>query len=311
MVAFILERGVAGSLDGSVGLDGFNRPEDVAVVQTLLKNKNYYGESRVDGRCGTFTIEAIKKFQTKYIMQNPDGLIQPGKKTWQKLIHPNPIPRTGHPTSAIATRLAPAVASSIVYFPIAHSKIEGNITGWYTPPSQRIYRAARSWNSTNQRYGRAHAGVDIYTEEHAEVYACATGKVVEYRPAFATGRNNIPLAAIAIEHANTHIGKIVVRYCEMEAATVPEDLKTVGATVTARRIIGKTWPVAGLNDCMLHLEAYQGTGTGLLSVSGGGMLVDLTYSGRGVTQQAKTNRRDDLITPYDFLIGCMNNSPVE
>jgi muramidase (phage lysozyme) len=111
MVAFVLERGVAGSLDGSVGLDGFNRPEDVAVVQKLLKSKNYYGESRVDGRCGTFTVQAIKKFQEKYTMQNPDGLIQPGKKTWQKLIHPNPIPRTGHPASAITTRLAPAVMS--------------------------------------------------------------------------------------------------------------------------------------------------------------------------------------------------------
>ncbi|MDR3221397.1 MAG: M23 family metallopeptidase [Candidatus Accumulibacter sp.] len=185
-----------------------------------------------------------------------------------------------------------------------------NLEAWHTPPSQKIYHAARGWNAAQHRYVRLHGGVDIYTQEHAEVYACAAGKVVEYRDRFATGRDNIQLAALAIEHTNTPVGKIIVRYCEMDPGAVPTELKTLGATVTARQIIGKTWPVIDVDDCMLHLETYRGTHTGDLSRPNAGELANITYKGRAVSQtQALTTRRADQINPYDFLIACLNNSP--
>jgi hypothetical protein len=197
-----------------------------------------------------------------------------------------------------------------VCFPVAHSKVLGALDGWHTPPSQRIFRAGRRWNEAAHRYERAHAGVDIYTNGNAEVYACAAGKVVEYKPEFASGVQGVPLAGIAIEHENTHVGKIIVRYCEMRADSVPADLKVIGAPVAARRVLGTIWRVQGVQDTMLHLETYSGTATGPLSVSEASSgVVAITYNGQGVQQQAKTRRRTDLTNPYDFLIGCMNNSP--
>jgi hypothetical protein len=200
-----------------------------------------------------------------------------------------------------------------VYFPVAHTMIRGgiaNINSWYTPPSQRIFRAARSWSSAQHQYQRVHAGVDIYTEDSVEVYACAAGKVVKYSGSFTSGVGG-PVEAIAIEHENTHVGKIIVRYCELRG--VPSDLRHENAIVTARRVIGKTWPVVSsgrILDHMLHLETYRGTDTGNFSVSGGGELVNISFKGQATSQtQAKTNRRADLIDPYDFLIGCINNSP--
>jgi hypothetical protein len=188
-----------------------------------------------------------------------------------------------------------------------------NINLWYTPPSQRIYCAARKWVSATQSYARVHAGVDIYTEGSAEVYACAAGKVVEYGN-FAPGKDGIYTVAVAIEHENTHVGKIIVRYGELDPRTVPHDLQHINAIVTARRIVGKTWPVVYGGgqplDPMLHLETYSGSGAGSLSVSGGGELVNIRYKGQTTSQtQARTFRRSDLIDPYDFLIGCINCSP--
>jgi peptidoglycan hydrolase-like protein with peptidoglycan-binding domain len=116
MSAVVIGTRVVGSLNGSVGLGGFNQAEDVGVVQHILKNKGYYGRSRIDKVCGPFTIQAIKEFQARYVMQNPDGLILPGKKAWQKLISPNlRFSRVGRQASATATRLAPAVPVLAAY----------------------------------------------------------------------------------------------------------------------------------------------------------------------------------------------------
>ena len=315
--------GLAGfyGLADSVGLGGINRPEDVGTVQKLLQLKGYYkdscGQCRVDHSCGIFTVQAIKQFQAKYVMLKPDGLITPGKKTWKQLVSPNPIPRVGPPASPVdimpvpVSPLPTSGGQGEVCFPVAHSKVQGALDRWHTPPSQRVYLAARSWNDAANRYLRAHAGVDIYTNGNAEVYACTAGKVVEYAPNFATGVQGVRLAAIAIEHENTHVGKIIVRYGEMRTDSVPADLKVIGASVAARRVLGTTWRVQGVENTMLHLETYSGTATAPFTVSDESSgVVAITYNGRGLErQQAKTRRRTDLINPYDFLIGCMNNSP--
>ncbi|MDR2031158.1 MAG: M23 family metallopeptidase [Azoarcus sp.] len=317
MSAFINGTNVFGFLNNSVGLGGVNRPEDVEVVQRLLNAKGCYGkECRFDNVCGLYTIQGIKKFQSIYVMWNPNGLILPGSWTWQQLVHPTPLPIVGRQACANALKFVPPVPASaaapdIVYFPVAHSKLVDAHDSWYTPPSQKIYCAARSWNPATQRYGRVHAGVDIYTKEHAEVYACAAGKVVEYAQ-FPMGKDGIRTIAIAIEHENTHVGRIIVRYGELDPRTVPEDLKTVGSIIAARMVIGKTWPVAksgGSYPYMLHLETYNGTATGALTRSGDGELVNIRYKGQNTSQtQAKTSRRADLIDPYPFLIGCIINS---
>jgi peptidoglycan L-alanyl-D-glutamate endopeptidase CwlK len=70
-------------LQASVGEKGKNLAEDVQTVQSLLKSKGYDPGS-VDGKCGKNTIAAIRKFQSTFLT-NPDGLIEPGRKTWLRL----------------------------------------------------------------------------------------------------------------------------------------------------------------------------------------------------------------------------------
>lgn len=70
-------------LQATVGNNGSNLEEDVLTVQSLLKSKGY-NPGPVDGICGKDTIAAIRKFQATFSTQ-PDGLIEPGKKTWIRL----------------------------------------------------------------------------------------------------------------------------------------------------------------------------------------------------------------------------------
>lgn len=83
------------TLQASVGQSGTNIRQDVLTVQGLLKSKGY-DPGPVDGVCGARTIAAIRKYQATF-MSLPDGLIEPGRTTWQKLsaatgdVHPNPL----------------------------------------------------------------------------------------------------------------------------------------------------------------------------------------------------------------------------
>lgn len=72
----------------SVGKSGVNLKDDVLVVQALL-NRSILPPSvllSVDGIVGIKTIRAIENFQRATVgIKQPDGLIEPGKKTWASL----------------------------------------------------------------------------------------------------------------------------------------------------------------------------------------------------------------------------------
>ncbi len=70
-------------IHASVGEGGRNFREDVEVIQRLLKTKGY-ALGPVDCVCGPKTVDAIRRFQTKF-MQTPDGLIIPRGPTWRHL----------------------------------------------------------------------------------------------------------------------------------------------------------------------------------------------------------------------------------
>lgn len=60
-----------------------NRPADVELVQLMLVANGF--NIKVDGKCGTGTIAAIKSFQKSALGFNkPDGIVDPGEKTWKK-----------------------------------------------------------------------------------------------------------------------------------------------------------------------------------------------------------------------------------
>lgn len=77
-------------LKGSVGEGGKNWPDDVNLVQTLLKKIGAF-HGNVDGVCGPETKAAILNFQ-KTIMKVPDGRIDPAGHSWTALAHPGVKP---------------------------------------------------------------------------------------------------------------------------------------------------------------------------------------------------------------------------
>ena len=68
----------------SVGRLGANNPDDVIIVQRLLKDKGF-DTGTADGQCCNRTLRAILTFQTGFLKE-PDGRIDPGGKSWKHLI---------------------------------------------------------------------------------------------------------------------------------------------------------------------------------------------------------------------------------
>jgi len=86
-----------GLIIDSVGLKGNNNPRDVKVVQRLLNKHPLPPLSAlsIDGVVGNKTIAAIKAFQSKKVgIKNPDGLVEPGKKTI-RILNRGPNSNTG------------------------------------------------------------------------------------------------------------------------------------------------------------------------------------------------------------------------
>jgi murein DD-endopeptidase MepM/ murein hydrolase activator NlpD len=248
MNAVVVGTNVYGWLGGSVGLGGFNNPEDVGAVQQLLKNKGYYGQSRIDKDCGPFTIQAIKAFQAKYVMRNPDGLIQPGRGTWHKLIDlALCLVRTGHPASATATRLAPAVASSStsrtlpegVRWPLQSNKIRRGMTN-------HTFGLVRNNNT------KPHQGWDLYAISGTECYAIANGQVVGVRDQGDYGKQLvIKLDSVQIENQTVY-----AFYAHLSEITAGIAINT---TVNKGQLIGKTGNTGNAStmtglDQHLHFE---------------------------------------------------------
>jgi peptidoglycan hydrolase-like protein with peptidoglycan-binding domain len=72
------------AISASVGKNAVNKSEDVLVIQNLLNKKG--ATLKVDGDCGPKTIAAIEKFQKDVLKFSvPDGKVDVGGKTWQKL----------------------------------------------------------------------------------------------------------------------------------------------------------------------------------------------------------------------------------
>lgn len=95
-----------GLISASVGFEGVNNARDVKLVQALLNlNPDAIGRLlSVDGKSGSKTIAAIKKYQVaRRITLTPDGRVDPGRKTITRLAQdavtiptsPGPAPGAG------------------------------------------------------------------------------------------------------------------------------------------------------------------------------------------------------------------------
>jgi hypothetical protein len=69
----------------SVGDGGMNQPDDVKVIQTLLNTMGDFGFFEVTGIVDDTLISAIRRFQSDFL-QEPDGRIDPGGKSFTRLL---------------------------------------------------------------------------------------------------------------------------------------------------------------------------------------------------------------------------------
>ena len=80
----VSQTNTSSAISASVGKSAVNKSEDVKVIQNLLNKKG--ATLKVDGDCGPKTIAAIEKFQKEVLnFSVPDGKVDVGGKTWQKL----------------------------------------------------------------------------------------------------------------------------------------------------------------------------------------------------------------------------------
>jgi len=79
------------TITSPVGKGAVNRPQDVVVVQKLLR-ENGFPALRVDGICGSNTLKAIIDYQ-KRLYHLPDGVVTPGRKMLQHLTQSASPPR--------------------------------------------------------------------------------------------------------------------------------------------------------------------------------------------------------------------------
>jgi hypothetical protein len=106
-------------IQNSVGKQGRNNVDDVVIVQHLLLQQGL-AIGRADGQCGLRTLAGITTFQSGFLL-HPDGLIDPGGKTLQRLnmIGFKPVK---------SNNVAPAVTSPYVIKQVVPSEITGSIT---------------------------------------------------------------------------------------------------------------------------------------------------------------------------------------
>jgi peptidoglycan hydrolase-like protein with peptidoglycan-binding domain len=72
------------NISGTVGQGGRNQAADVSAVQDLLRGRGF-DPGPTNGQCGDSTVAAIRQFQAGFLT-SPDGLIEPGRHSWQHLL---------------------------------------------------------------------------------------------------------------------------------------------------------------------------------------------------------------------------------
>ena len=172
--------------------------------------------------------------------------------------------------------------------------LEGPVTdpGEFFFPLKQL--PAESWEQGDLRFAsnrsngnRAHAACDLYSPPGTVIHAITSGRVVSGPDWFYKGTY-----ALEIDH-----GTFVARYGEIQQST----LVNVGDQVTPGQPIAKIGDLIGITASMLHLELYDKSATGDLTVLGPGGAVR--------ADGVPFKRRRDLIDPTPKLNVWKNNLP--
>jgi len=216
-----------------------NLKADVEIVQQLLTQAaQQLGRAEldpggVDGGISSpprssSTVKAIKALQNLSGF-GADGRIDPGGKTWQRLV-------------AVVEGSVAVPAAGDTCFPFAVAAT----ADWAHAP--------RSFGSSRSGGKRAHAGCDLYAPVGRTIHAVRDGVLLRDPYDFYA-----ETAALEIDH-----GDFILRYGEIKRGSPLRK----GDTVKKGQPIAQVGLLVGINvpSAMLHLEMYGGEASGPLTV---------------------------------------------
>jgi murein DD-endopeptidase MepM/ murein hydrolase activator NlpD len=226
-----------------------NNKTDVETVQNMLRlaamieKQPKLDPGGVDGtidadESNDDTVKAIEVFQSRFFP--PDGVIGVGKRTWRELM----TLLEGDETEA--TPAAP---------PIPTSPVSGN-DPFFFPfkqlPSLDWTTGIRAFGSRRSHGARAHAGCDLYFPVGTTIHAITSGVVTLGPYPFYEGTY-----ALEVDH-----GAFLARYGEIQQSAMVRQ----GDRVGAGQPIAKVGKLASIQNSMLHLELYDKSVQGSLTV---------------------------------------------
>jgi hypothetical protein len=269
-------------IGGSVGRSekgAENSEKDVKTVQQMLRNAAaILGDHHIDpgGIDGVIapkskdsdTVRAIETFQSRSFAI-PDGIIDVDGRTWRELVG---VLLSGAQDSTTLPETPGAVP---FFFPFKEL------------PAKDWTNAPRSFAANRDNGTRAHAGCDLYFPVGTVIHAIADGTVIRGPYDFYADTY-----AIEIDH-----GTFLARYGEVQQSTFVRE----GDRVVAGQPIAKVGKLTGLTISMLHLELYDKSAHGRLTVPAS--LGAIAPNGRPFM------RRRDLIDPTAKLNAWSANLP--
>ena len=265
-----------------------NEIDDVETVQNMLRlaamieNEPQFDPGGVDGtiedESNDDTVRAIEAFQARFLSK-PDGRIDVGGRTWRELIdllegddadsEPEPVTDSAAPvTSATAS-------NGECLFPFKQL------------PTQNWTEGIRKFGARRSKGKRAHAGCDLYFPVGTTIHAIASGTVTRGPYPFYDGT-----FALEIDH-----GSFLARYGEIQGNAFVQQ----GDQVNAGQPIAKVGKLGSITQSMLHLELYDKSAQGQLTVKNG----QTKRNAAGIPFM----RRKDLIDPTEKLNEWRNKLP--
>lgn len=258
-----------------------NNPADVETIQAMFRLAvQVDGDPRLDPGAvdGTIedesnddTIRAIEAFQSRFF--KADGVISVGKRTWRELVDllegddvdEGEAVQPGTPVTVTPV----TTADGQFFFPFKESDL----------PSQDWINGIRCFGAKRSHGARAHAGCDLYAPVGTTIHAISSGTVTLGPYLFYAGTY-----ALEIDH-----GGFLARYGEIQQKA----LVRAGDRVEAGQPIAKVGKLIGMNNAMLHLELYDKSASGPLTVK--------NKSTKRTAKGVPYMRRADLINPTEKL----------
>lgn len=262
-----------------------NDKADVETVQNMLRlgamieSQPALDPGAIDGtidanESNDDTVKAIEAFQSRFLT-SPDGVIGVGKRTWRELMTVLEGDEMETEPAPVTTSTTPASSGGEFFFPFKQL------------PSVNWTEGMRAFGSRRSHGARAHAGCDLYFPVGTTIHAITAGTVTRGPYEFYEGTY-----ALEVDH-----GAFLARYGEIQKSALVRQ----GDRVSAGQPIAKVGKLNSITNSMLHLELYDKSATG-----------DLTVRNNQTKRTAKGvpfMRRRDLIDPTAKLNVWKNNRP--